>query len=306
MTQPGRPGVRLQKYLADRGIGSRRKIEGWISEGKIRVDGRVAELGDRVNDNARISIDGRPIRGKVQDRKSRIIMYNKPEGEISTRDDPAKRPTVFRRLPKLKGERWVIVGRLDINTRGLLLFTNNGDLANRLMHPEFGLEREYLCRIYGRVNDSALSSLTQGVEIDGEMVRFHELKRNRGEGSNTWYTVVVTEGKYREVRRMWETVGCRVSRLVRVRYGSVRLPKNLKQGEFLELKHAEIARLLPHSNINQEIRGTTPSDQSRPPKSKPGLKSRRHSSDKRFPGRKPATSKTAGGRKKRTTKAGRK
>jgi 23S rRNA pseudouridine2605 synthase len=262
-----RSGIRLQKFLAERGLGSRRKIEGWITEGKIRVDGRQAQLGDRVDENSRISIDGRPLRGKHQVRKSRVIIYNKPEGEICSRDDPANRPTVFRHLPKLKGERWVSVGRLDINTRGLLLFTNKGDLANRLMHPEFGLEREYLCRIFGKVDASAVTRLTEGVELDGEMVRFQELKRNRGEGSNTWYSVVVTEGKYREVRRMWESVGCRVSRLMRVRYGATRLPKNLRQGEYLELKEAEVSRLLQSGGESQQTESDVSFTNSRSSKS---------------------------------------
>ena len=244
MNRPAQPGIRLQKFLADKGISSRRKIEVWIFEGKIRVDGRLAQLGDRVTAHSRISIDGKPLRGKTETTVSRVLVYNKPEGEISTRDDPAKRTTVFRNLPKLRGERWVVVGRLDINTRGLLLFTNNGVLANRLMHPEFGLEREYLCRVFGKVDDAGLETLRQGVELDGELVRFQQVKRQRGEGRNTWYSVIVTEGKYREVRRIWESIGCQVSRLMRVRYGSIVLPKTLKQGEWIELKPAQIDKMM--------------------------------------------------------------
>lgn len=242
------PGVRLQKFLADKGYGSRREIEGWIAEGKIKVDGHVAQLGDRVSEQNRISVEGRVIRKRVDPIKARVLVYNKPEGEICSRDDPGKRPTVFKHLPRLRGSRWVIVGRLDINTRGVLLFTNNGDLANQLMHPAYGLEREYLCRVFGKVEESAIARLQDGITLDGETTRFLQVKRQRGEGSNTWYNVIVGEGKYREVRRMWEAVGCRVSRLVRVRYGNVVLPRNLRQGEWSELKPAVVRQLFQGNN----------------------------------------------------------
>jgi len=248
MQRPQQKGIRLQKFLADRGISSRRKIEVWIEQGKIRVDGRVAQPGDRVTRHSRISIDGKPLRGNTGPRVTRILVYNKPEGEISTRDDPGKRDTVFRRLPRLRVARWVVVGRLDINTRGLLLFTNNGDVANRLMHPEFGLEREYLCRVFGNVSDNDLERLRGGVMLDDQMVNFKEVRRQRGEGRNTWFSVVVTEGKYREVRRLWQSVGCQLSRLVRVRYGNIVLPKGLRQGEWAELKSIQISRLLKQEN----------------------------------------------------------
>lgn len=246
------PDIRLQKFLADRGLGSRRKIETWITEGRVRIDGKLAQLGDRVNEKTRISIDGRPIRGKQSQKSSRVLLYNKPEGEICSRNDPGRRPTVFRNLPRLRGERWVVVGRLDINTRGLLLFTNNGDLANQLMHPGSDLEREYLCRIFGRVDDAGVERLRSGIDLDGTEVHFKSVKRQRGEGSNTWYSVVVTEGKYREVRRMWEAVGCRVSRLVRVRYGNIILPRNLRQGEWTELKPGAVNRLLESEEGNAD------------------------------------------------------
>lgn len=243
MKSARQPGIRLQKFLADRGVGSRRKIESWIAEGRIKVDGRPAQLGDRVDEKSKIKIDGRLVRTGQAQKDSRVILYNKPEGEICSRNDPAGRPTVFRNLPKLRGERWVAVGRLDINTRGLLLFTNNGELANRLMHPGSDIEREYMCRIFGRVDADTLERLHSGIRIDGEEFRFKKIKRQRGEGSNTWYTVVVSKGRNREVRRLWEAVDCRVSRLVRIRYGGVTLPKNLRQGEWIELKSNAIDRL---------------------------------------------------------------
>lgn len=236
------PGsIRLQKYLSDLGLGSRRQVESWIEKGRIRVDGRAAELGQKVSDRSRILLDGRPVsRRPPAARGARVIAYNKPEGEICSRDDPAGRPTVFRNLPKIRKARWVAVGRLDINTRGLLLFTTDGDLANRLMHPATGLEREYLCRVFGDVDAAAMDTLRRGVELDGERIGFRSIARQRGEGRNTWFRVVVTEGRYREVRRLWEAVGCRVSRLVRVRYGPVRLPRGVPAGGWAELGAAEV------------------------------------------------------------------
>ena len=247
MATPSRAGQRLHKHLADLGVESRRTIERWIEQGKIKVDGRVAQLGDKVSPGSRITIDGRPLRANAAPRRQRVILYHKPEGEISTRKDPDDRPTVFARLPKVKGERWVSVGRLDINTRGLILFTNDGELANRLMHPRFGLEREYLCRVYGNVDAAAVQRLQTGIMLDGSCVQFQQVRRHDKSDSrsrNSWYSVVVSEGKYREVRRVWEAVGCRLSRLIRVRYGTVVLPKTLRAGQWVELKPAEISELL--------------------------------------------------------------
>ena len=237
-------GTRLQKYLSDLGMGSRRGIEEWIAKGRVRVDGQQASLGQRVTDASRITVDGHPVRRPLQSASEiRVIAYNKPEGEICSRDDPGNRTTVFERLPRIRGARWVAVGRLDINTRGLMLFTTSGDLANRLMQPATGLEREYLCRVFGEVSESALETLSRGVSLDGELIAFKRIQRQRGEGRNTWYRVVVTEGRYREVRRLWESVQCRVSRLVRVRYGPILLARNLKPGEWVSLSPAEISTL---------------------------------------------------------------
>jgi len=260
-------GERLQKYLSGLGVGSRRKIEEWIEQGRITVNGKVARLGDRVTPKCRIKIDGRPIKGKSQDpsqrRQQRVILYNKPEGEVCTRSDPGKRPTVFRRLPLLKGERWVAVGRLDINTRGLMLFTNDGDLANHLMHPKLGLEREYLCRVYGQVDNPSLERLKEGIEIDGQLIRFHQVRRQRGEHSNTWYSVVVKEGKYREVRRMWEAIGCKLSRLSRIRYGKVALPRGIKLGDWIELEPALIDQLAKNNENDKVVTPRLPKKSAR-------------------------------------------
>ncbi len=237
--------IRLQKYLADLGLGSRRRIESWIVAGRISVDGKVAELGQKVTRCSSILLDGKSIGGRPSHMRAfRIIAYNKPEGEICSREDPANRPTVFQRLPRLHHARWVAVGRLDLNTRGLLLFTDHGELANRLMHPEAGLEREYLCRVFGKVDENTLDTLRQGVWLDRHCVRFHRVSRHRGDGSNTWFRVVVMEGRYREVRRLWEAVGCRVSRLIRVRYGPVHLKRGLPPGRWTELSRAEVNEMV--------------------------------------------------------------
>ena len=238
---------RLQKYLSALGVGSRRKIEQWIVQGKISVDGKIARPGDRVASGCRISIDGKPLRthyDRNRQNQQQLLLYNKPEGEICTRSDPSSRPTVFRNLPAIKGQRWVAVGRLDINTRGIMLFTNDGGLANHLMHPRLGLEREYLCRIFGEVTGSGIEKLKSGIKIDGTLTRFdrvHALNRQAGEQSNSWYSVTITSGKYRAVRRMWEAIGCRVNRLNRIRYGAVALPRGLKPGNWIKLPPETIA-----------------------------------------------------------------
>ncbi len=251
MSRTDLTGERLQKYLAALGVGSRRKVDGWISAGKITVNGRVARPGDRVTSGCRIKIDGRPLRGQSRScslnsqhqTRQRVILYNKPEGEICTRSDPENRPTVFRNLPWLTGQRWVAVGRLDINTRGLMFLTNDGDLANHLMHPRLELEREYLCRVYGQVDKSSIARLKQGITMDGQMIRFHEVRYQRGESSNSWYSVTLRQGRYREVRRMWDAIGCKLSRLSRIRYGKVALPRGLKSGNWVELGPALIELL---------------------------------------------------------------
>lgn len=246
------PKERLQKYLANRGIASRRTIESWIELGYIKIDGRLAKLGDQVNDSTAISIRGKPLRAKPVTHQVRVLVYNKPEGQICTRRDPQKRPTVFQNLPKLKGERWVVVGRLDINSRGLLLFTNDGQLANKLMHPASELEREYMCRVFGRISPEMLEQLMLGVEMDGQVVRFHQVQYLSGEGQNHWYSVVVKEGKYREVRRMWEAIGGKVNRLIRTRYGLITMPKTLRMGHYVELSQKEIAKLWPTSKQDDD------------------------------------------------------
>jgi 23S rRNA pseudouridine2605 synthase len=241
---PAAEPVRIQKALAEAGLGSRREIEGWIAEGRIKVNGQTAKLGDKIVPTDRVQLDGRPVRLRAHQDALRIIAYNKPEGEIVTRQDPKGRPTVFVRLPKLDRGRWVAVGRLDINTSGLLLLTNSGELANRLMHPSRAVEREYAVRVLGEVPREALYRLTHGVELDDGPARFEEIVDSGGAGANRWYHVVLREGRNREVRRLWEAVGLRVSRLKRVRYGNVILGPDVLSRHWRELTAGEVGGLL--------------------------------------------------------------
>jgi 23S rRNA pseudouridine2605 synthase len=233
---PAEEPVRLQKALADAGLGSRRTIEGWISEGRIRVNGDLAKLGDRVTSRDRIRIDGRDVKLKGRrDAVPQVIAYHKPEGEMVTRRDPEERPTVFRRLPKPKQGRWIAVGRLDINTSGLILFTTDGELANRLMHPSREVEREYAVRILGDIPDGTLERLAAGIELDDGLAKFDAITERGGTGANRWFHVVLREGRNREVRRLWEAAGCKVSRLIRIRYGNIELGRRLYAGNWRPL-----------------------------------------------------------------------
>lgn len=229
---------KLQKVLANAGIGSRREMEKWISDGRISVNGKVAELGLRVEPEDKIRVDGNPLGPQNQKTVCRVLMYNKPEGELCSRKDPEGRPTVFDRLPRIKNGRWIAVGRLDINTSGLLLFTNDGELANGLMHPSKEVEREYAVRVYGKVTDVMLKRLKAGVKLEDGEARFTSIRRHPGDedSMNQWFNVTLSEGRNREVRRMWESQEVTVSRLIRVRYGDVELQKRLPQGGWVELE----------------------------------------------------------------------
>lgn len=232
---------RLQKVLSQAGFGSRREMERWIEAGLIHVNGVVATIGDSVTSDDKISVKGRVIDNPLKiASRTRILLYYKPVGEISSRHDPKHHRTVFDNLPHLKQGRWVQVGRLDINTSGLLLFTNNGDLANRLMHPKYELEREYAVRVYGQVSPDSIKALLQGVPFDDGIAKFKSIDFRGGEGTNSWYHVVLTEGRNREVRRLWQSQGVEVSRLVRVRYGAFQLPRSLDRGDFVELSSKEV------------------------------------------------------------------
>jgi 23S rRNA pseudouridine2605 synthase len=241
---------RLQKVLARAGLGSRREIEGWIQAGRIKVNGVTAELGVQVDGGETISIDGKTV-ALAPPEATRVIAYHKPLGEITTRSDPEGRPTVFDNLPRLEQGRWITVGRLDISTSGLLLLTNDGELANRLMHPSRQLEREYAVRVFGEVDGLILNALLEGVELEDGPARFSSVRDAGGSGANRWYHVVLGEGRNREVRRLWESQGVQVSRLIRVRYGPIELGRRLPAGTWRDLVPAELAALrdaagMPH------------------------------------------------------------
>ncbi len=235
-------GERIQKLLARSGLGSRREIEGWIRRGQVRINDRVAVLGDRAAPRDRVTVRGRAVR-LARPRPPRVLAYHKPVGEVTTRSDPRGRPIVFARLPQLRGERWVAVGRLDVNTEGLLLFTTDGSLAHALMHPSRGLEREYAVRVFGTLDEAARERLTAGVALEDGPARFESVEEVGGGGANHWYRVVLKEGRNREVRRIFEAVGARVSRLIRVRYGPVELGRGLRRGRHRELDAREIEAL---------------------------------------------------------------
>ncbi|RWU11719.1 23S rRNA pseudouridine(2605) synthase RluB [Pseudidiomarina gelatinasegens] len=246
---------KLQKVLARSGHGSRRELETMIAAGRVSVNGQVASLGERIDSNAVVRIDGREASIKQpEDVVCRVLMYHKPEGELCTRKDPEGRPTVYDRLPRMQGSRWVAVGRLDVNTSGLLLFTTDGELANRLMHPGHEIEREYSVRIFGEVTDEMMRKLKQGVQLEDGPASFKEIKRGGGEGMNQWFRVMLTEGRNREVRRLWESQGVQVSRLIRVRYGNIKLEQGLPQSGWGELPIKEINYLRELVGLPAETR----------------------------------------------------
>jgi len=235
---------RLQKILANTGLGSRRQLEALIADGGVRLNGQPAKLGDRAVVNDNLTVDGRFYRVVSDDKSARrVIIYHKPVGEVTSRKDPEGRRTVFDRLPNLHNNRWVSVGRLDINTLGLLLLTSDGQLANALMHPSSEIEREYAVRINGKVSDDMIERLRQGVELDDGLAKFDRLADEGGEGVNRWFRVTVREGRNRLVRRLWESQDVQVSRLIRTRYGPVTLPKFLQRGKIHELTPKDVEAL---------------------------------------------------------------
>ncbi|WP_428424212.1 pseudouridine synthase [Methylibium sp.] len=238
--RPEPEAPKLHKVLAQSGIGSRRDMEQFILDGKVTVNDHVAHVGMRISFGDRIAVDGKPVRLRIQPGPARLLAYHKPTGEVVTLNDPEGRPTVFRRLPRLQQGKWQSVGRLDINTEGLLLFTNSGELANQLMHPRFGVEREYAVRVLGSLDEEQRAKLLEGVEIDGQTAGFKSIEEGGGEGANRWYRVVITEGRNREVRKLFDKVGLAVSRLIRIRYGTVVLPRGLKRGVWVELDDQDL------------------------------------------------------------------
>jgi len=238
--RPEPEAPKLHKVLAQSGIGSRRDMEQAIVDGLVEVNGQLAHTGQRISFGDQIKVNGKPVRVRIIPPPPRIIAYHKPTGEVVTNDDPEHRPTVFRRLPRLPQGKWQAVGRLDINTEGLLLFTNSGDLANRLMHPRFGVEREYAVRVLGTLDAESKAMLLEGVTIDGQLASFRSIENGGGEGLNHWYRVVITEGRNREVRKLFDAVDLTVNRLIRIRYGCIVLPRGLKRGVWVDLEESDI------------------------------------------------------------------
>src|SRR6266705_2451732 len=243
-SRPAAPAEKLHKVLARSGLGSRRDMEAAIASGRLVVNGTRAALGQRVGSRDRVVLDGRPVSLRFEERAPRLLIYHKPAGELVTTRDPSGRPTVFDHLPRMRGGHWIAIGRLDFNSGGLLLFTDSGELANRLMHPSSQIEREYAVCVRGELSREQMRILAEGVVLDDGPARFDSISPGGGSGSNRWYQVVLREGRNREVRRMFESLGITVSRLMRVRFGPVRLPPHLRRGQWRELEPREAALLL--------------------------------------------------------------
>ncbi|HNO42537.1 MAG TPA: pseudouridine synthase, partial [Ottowia sp.] len=252
LPQPEQP--KLHKVLAQAGLGSRLEMEQLILQGRISVNNQPAHIGQRIQFGDAVKINGKPIKLRIAPPPARVLAYHKPVGEVVTHDDPQNRPTVFRKLPRLPQGKWQSVGRLDLNTEGLLLLTNSGELANRLMHPRFGLEREYAVRVLGALSDEEKQQLLDGVPLDDGMAQFSSIQEEgQGEGANQWYRVTISEGRNREVRRMIESVGHAVSRLIRIRYGAMMLPRGLRRGQWMELGERDIRALGAASGTPEHV-----------------------------------------------------
>lgn len=247
--QPELESPKLHKVLAQAGLGSRLEVERWIGEGRITVNNELAHVGQRIQLGDSIKVDGKPVKVRIDPPAVRVLAYHKPSGEVVTLDDPQNRPTVFRRLPKLHNGKWQSVGRLDLNTEGLLLFTSSGTLANNLMHPRFGLEREYAVRVLGALTKEEKQLLTTGVQLEDGEASFGSIEDGGGDGANVWYRVTISEGRNREVRRMFESVGRAVSRLIRIRYGAMQLPRGLRRGAWMELDEKDVQALIQASGV---------------------------------------------------------
>lgn len=267
---------KIQKVLARAGFGSRRKMEEWIQEGRIKVNRQVATLGDRISETDHVSLDGKSIsEQRLFATTRRVLMYHKDIGKVCTRSDPEGRKTVFEDFPHIKPGRWILVGRLDISTSGLLLVTTDGELANRLMHPSYEIEREYLVRVLGQVDQVMIERLTKGIELEDGMGRFETIQDMGGEGANHWYKVTIKEGRNREVRRLWESQGIQVSRLSRIRFGPITLPKSVRRGKWADLGEKQIKQLCACVGLEHNVQSHT--RKTHKPYSKAAAKHKRHS-----------------------------
>lgn len=262
------PEEKIQKVLARAGLASRREIERWVAEGRVSVNGKIATLGLRVGAKDELKVDGKPVSiKKLVSQSPRVLLYNKPVGEICTRTDPEGRPTVFDNLPELPAGRWIVIGRLDINTSGLLLFTTDGELANKLMHPSSLMDREYVVRVMGQVEDEAIERLKSGVMLEDGEARFTDItpvKNKKEDAINQWFYCVLIEGRNREVRRLWESQGYKVSRLKRVRFGPVNLVAKIKEGMWTELSEKEVEGLYKDVQLQcSQIKPLEPEERSK-------------------------------------------
>lgn len=267
--RPQADAPKLQKVLAQSGVSSRRDVEQMVQDGRVVVNGEVAHVGQRVTFGDRIEVDGKPVKVRIAPPPARVLAYHKPVGEVVTLNDPEGRPTVFRSLPRLPHGKWQSVGRLDINTEGLLLFSTSGELANQLMHPRFGVEREYAVRVLGMLDADQRARLLEGVNIDGYDSCFRSIEEGGGEGANHWYRVVIAEGRYREVRRLFEAVGLTVSRLIRIRYGCVVLPRGLRRGQWVELSESDVRAIRRLAQGDRQPSGQPSQGQSGPRQGRP-------------------------------------
>jgi 23S rRNA pseudouridine2605 synthase len=256
-TAPEAPSERLQKALASAGLGSRREMEEWIAQGRVQVNGETAMIGSKVGPGDVVKVSGRRVFLRFEDKRTRNLIYHKSEGEIVTRDDPEGRDTVFDALPKLRGAKWIAIGRLDYNTDGLMIFTTSGELANNLMHPRFEVEREYAVRVLGELAEDMIAQLLAGVELDDGMAQLQSCFAAGGEGANRWYRIVIKEGRKREVRRLFEHFGLTVSRLTRIRFGPIALPPQLRRGQKMELEDELVARVLEWAEMAPSPRRQT-------------------------------------------------
>ncbi|MCK5386695.1 MAG: pseudouridine synthase [Gammaproteobacteria bacterium] len=244
---------KLQKVLARAGIGSRREMERWIEQGRVKVNDQVATIGDRVSDKDKIKVDNKFITQRRTQVQQRVIAYHKPVGEVCTRNDPEGRTTIFKNLPKLKSGRWISIGRLDLNTSGLLLLTTDGELANKLMHPSSEIEREYAVRILGEASPEIIKELKTNVSLDDGDAHFVDVKAAGGQGANHWYHVILKEGRNREVRRLWEYFGFAVSRLMRIRYGDIKLERRVRPSKSEDLTDKEMIALYQSVGLNYVV-----------------------------------------------------